>query len=93
MLSSFYPLWPYIAGLVVLLLALVLLRGLSNGRFEVKLTDAVIVALPVLLWLVGTGQVRKLIVSTEGLADGAAIRARLAPVHELAHVTVETRAA
>lgn len=76
MLTSLIPLWPYIVGLLVLLIALVLLRGLSGGRFEVKLTDAVIVAIPVLLWLVGTGQIKKLIVSAEGFTvEGAILEA------------------
>jgi len=52
---------------------------------DVRITDLHV-------WRVGPAA-HAAIVSTEGLADGAAIRARLAPVHELAHVTVETRAA
>lgn len=91
MLTSIYPYWPYLAGLLV---ALVLLRGLSGGRFEVKLTDAVIVAIPVLLWLVGTGQIKKLIVSSDGFTVESAIidashRAIAAQVTPLPVVPVE----
>jgi cation diffusion facilitator family transporter len=52
---------------------------------DVRITDLHV-------WRVGPAA-HAAIVSTEGPADGATIRARLAPVHELAHVTVEARAA
>ncbi|MDB5452907.1 MAG: cation diffusion facilitator family transporter [Caulobacteraceae bacterium] len=42
------------------------------------------------IWRVGPGA-HAAIVSVTGNADGEAVRARLAPVHELAHITIETR--
>jgi cation diffusion facilitator family transporter len=42
------------------------------------------------LWRVGPGA-HAAIVSVTGTIDGETVRSRLAPVHELAHVTVETR--
>jgi Co/Zn/Cd efflux system component len=42
------------------------------------------------IWRIGPGAYAA-IVSVTGRVDGAAVRARLAPVHALAHVTVETR--
>ncbi|SEG20034.1 CDF family Co(II)/Ni(II) efflux transporter DmeF [Bosea lathyri] len=43
------------------------------------------------VWRVGPGA-HAAIVSVAGAVDGETVRARLAPVHELAHLTVETRA-
>lgn len=42
------------------------------------------------VWRVGPGA-HAAIVSVTGSADGDTVRRRLAPVHELAHITVETR--
>ena len=42
------------------------------------------------IWRIGPGA-HAAIVSVAGTADRAAIRERLVPVHELAHVTIETR--
>jgi len=58
-----------VAGLfgLLLLTALVALRTVSAGRIEVKLTDAAIAAIPILLWLLGSGQVTKLVVGAEGI--------------------------
>jgi len=52
---------------LLLLTALVALRTVSAGRIEVKLTDAAIAAIPILLWLLGSGQVTKLVVGAEGI--------------------------
>jgi hypothetical protein len=52
---------------MVLLVALVALRGLSKGNLEVKLTDAIIAILPIVIWLVASGQITKLAVSPEGI--------------------------
>lgn len=49
------------------LVALILLRGLSGGKLEVKLSDAVIAILPFVLFMLFTGQIRKLVVSSEGV--------------------------
>lgn len=43
------------------------------------------------IWQVGPGA-HAAIVSVRGSVDGNTVRSRLAPIHELAHVTVETRA-
>jgi cation diffusion facilitator family transporter len=43
------------------------------------------------VWRVGPGA-HAAIVSVAGSVDGKTVRARLAPVHELSHLTVETRA-
>lgn len=42
------------------------------------------------IWRIGPGA-HAAIVSVAGTADREAIRERLVPVHELAHVTIETR--
>jgi len=55
-----------IVGLLILV-ALVATRTLSAGKIEVKLTDAAIAAVPVMLWLLASGQISKLVVGTEGI--------------------------
>lgn len=57
------------------------MRQHVEGPGDVRITDLHV-------WRVGP-EAHAAIVSTTGTADVAAIRARLAPVHELAHVTVE----
>ena len=52
---------------LLLLIALVAIRTVSAGRIEVKLTDAAIAAIPVLLWLLASGQVTRLVVGAEGI--------------------------
>lgn len=61
------------------------MRDCVEGPGDVRITDLHV-------WRVGP-EAHAAIVSTEGAADGTTIRARLAPVHELAHLTVEARAA
>jgi hypothetical protein len=58
-----------IAGIVglILLILLVGVRGVSGGRIEVKLADAAIAAVPVMLWLLASGQVSRLVVGAEGI--------------------------
>jgi cation diffusion facilitator family transporter len=56
--------------------------AIENGS-DVRITDLHV-------WRVGPAA-HAAIVSVTGAADGEAVRARLAPVHELAHVTVEVR--
>jgi hypothetical protein len=52
---------------LLLLIALVALRTVSAGRIEVKLTDAAIAAVPVVLWLFASGQITRLVVGAEGI--------------------------
>ncbi|ABS68096.1 cation diffusion facilitator family transporter [Hephaestia caeni] len=54
-----------------------------EGKGDTRITDLHI-------WRVGPGA-HAAIVSVTGCVDGDTVRSRLAPVHELAHVTVETR--
>ena len=54
-----------------------------EGAGDARITDLHV-------WRVGPGA-HAAIVSVTGGVDGETVRARLAPVHELAHVTVETR--
>jgi cation diffusion facilitator family transporter len=54
-----------------------------EGRGDARITDLHI-------WRVGP-DAHAAIVSVTGAADAETVRSRLAPVHELAHVTVETR--
>ena len=55
-----------VGGLVVLA-ALVALRGFSGGKLEVKISDAVIAVIPVVMWLLVTGKITKLVVGAEGV--------------------------
>jgi hypothetical protein len=50
---------------IVIVAALVLLRAFSHGRIEVKLTDAVIACLPLVLWLVVSGKIAKLAIGPD----------------------------
>lgn len=59
------------------------IREHVEGRSDATITDLHI-------WRVGPGA-HAAIVSVTGGVDSEAVRARLAPVHELAHLTVETR--
>jgi hypothetical protein len=52
---------------LLLLVGLVAIRTLSAGKIEVKLTDAAIAVIPMLVWLLASGQVSKLVVGTEGI--------------------------
>ena len=52
---------------VALILGLVILRGKSDGKFDVKLTDAAIAGIFVVLWLLLSGQISKLVVGSEGV--------------------------
>lgn len=54
-----------------------------EGAGDARITDLHV-------WRIGPGA-HAAIVSVAGTADGETIRKRLAPVHELAHVTIETR--
>jgi hypothetical protein len=58
-----------IAGVIgfIVLAGLVLLRGLTAGRVEVKLADAAIAVIPVVLVLFATGQIQKLAIGAEGI--------------------------
>lgn len=58
-----------VAGAIgfVVLAGLVLLRGLTGGRVEVKLADAAIAVIPVVLVLFATGQIQKLAIGAEGI--------------------------
>ena len=59
------------------------IRGHVEGAGDACITDLHV-------WRVGPGA-HAAIVSVTGEVDGEVVRARLAPVHELAHVTVEAR--
>ena len=48
------------------MIGLVLLRTLSDGKAEVKITDAVIAVIPILIALFMTGNITKLVVGPEG---------------------------
>ncbi len=54
-----------------------------EGTGDARITDLHV-------WRVGPGA-HAAIVSVTGAVDGETVRSRLAPVHELAHLTVETR--
>lgn len=58
-------------------------REQVEGPGDARITDLHI-------WRIGPGA-HAAIVSVAGAVDGATIRGRLVPVHELAHVTIETR--
>ncbi|MBP1807020.1 CDF family Co(II)/Ni(II) efflux transporter DmeF [Rubellimicrobium aerolatum] len=58
-------------------------RGQVEGAGDARITD-------LHLWRVGP-EAHAAIVSVAGQVDGDAVRARLKPIHELAHVTVEVR--
>jgi cation diffusion facilitator family transporter len=58
-------------------------RELVEGQGDARITD-------LHLWRVGPGA-HAAIVSVVGEVSGETVRSRLAPVHELAHLTVETR--
>ena len=59
----------------VLVVGLVLLRTLSNGKAEVKMTDAVIALIPIVVALFATGNITKLVVGPEGVTVERAARA------------------
>ena len=71
--------WILVGGAiaVVLLIVLVLLRTLTDGRAEVKLTDAAIAVIPVVLALFATGKLASLTVGAEGVKIEAAKQAIL----------------
>lgn len=50
-----------------LLIGLVLLRTLTDGKAEVKLTDAAIALIPIVIVLFATGKISKLVVGPEGV--------------------------
>lgn len=54
-----------------------------ESKGDVRITDLHV-------WRIGPGA-HAAIVSVTGSVDGATVRSRLQPVHELAHITVETR--
>jgi Co/Zn/Cd efflux system component len=59
------------------------MRELVEGPGDARITDLHV-------WRVGP-DAHAAIVSVTGLRDGELVRQRLRPVHELAHLTVETR--
>lgn len=61
--------WLLLSGGIAaaLLIALVLLRTLSRGRAEVKVTDAIIAVLPIVVALFATGKITKLVIGPEGV--------------------------
>ena len=58
-------------------------RAHVEAKSDARITD-------LHLWRVGPGA-HAAIVSVTGVVDNETVRSRLAPVHELAHLTVETR--
>ena len=56
---------------------------MSKASGDARITDLHV-------WRIGPG-VHAAIVSVTGSIDGDTVRRRLAPVHELAHITVEAR--
>jgi cation diffusion facilitator family transporter len=58
------------------------IRGLLEAPGDASIVDLHV-------WRIGP-EAHAAIVSVSGTADGATIRERLSPVHELAHLTVET---
>jgi hypothetical protein len=57
-----------LAAFAVVLIGLLVLRGFSGGKFEVRLADAVIAVLPVVVWLLITGKIAKLDISADRIA-------------------------
>lgn len=68
-----------IVGLIAvgLLIGLVVLRGLSGGRLDVKHSDAIIVVVLVVLWLLISERITTLVVGSEGIAVETARKAVL----------------
>ncbi|MBT5108421.1 MAG: hypothetical protein HOM25_07050 [Rhodospirillaceae bacterium] len=62
---------------VALLIGLVLLRTLTDGNAEVRLTDAAIAIIPVIVFLIASGKITKLVVGPEGVTVEAASEAIL----------------
>ncbi len=57
-----------VVGAMVLLVGLVLLRTLTNAKAEVRLTDAAIALIPIIVALFVTGKITKLAVGPEGVS-------------------------
>ena len=80
-----------IIGAILLVVALVLLRYVTDGKAEVRLTDAAIGLIPVIVVLFLTGKIQSLVVGPEGIkveatrdaivsAAGRSIDAALEPI-------------
>lgn len=69
--------WLLLAAVIAaaLLIGLVLLRTLSHGKAEVRLTDAVIALIPILVALFATGNITRLVVGPEGFTVERAAQA------------------
>lgn len=67
----------FVIALAVLVLA-VALRSVSGGRVEIRLADAATATIPIVLWLVMSGQIAKLSVGAEGITVEPAAKAILA---------------
>lgn len=53
---------------LALVVSLVALRGMSRGRLEVKLSDAAIAVIPIMVWLLISGRIAKIAVGSEGVS-------------------------
>lgn len=63
-----------VMGLTLLvIIGLVVLRGRSGGKYDVKLSDAAIAAILIALWLLVSGKISKLAVGSEGVTVETAI--------------------
>jgi CBS domain-containing protein len=69
--------WLLLAAIIAaaLLVGLVLLRFLSNNKAEVRITDAVIALIPILVALFATGNITRLVVGPEGFTVERAAQA------------------
>ena len=73
-----------------LLIGLVLLRTLTDGKAEVKLTDAAIALIPIVIVLFATGKISKLVVGPEGVTVESAGEAILRAVDQTVDAQVSS---
>ncbi len=59
----------------LILVALVGLRGITGGKVEVKLSDAAIAIIPIVVWLLVSGRITKISLGPEGLTAERATEA------------------
>lgn len=78
-----------VLGALALLVGLVLLRTLTDSKAEVRLTDAVIALIPIVVALLITGKITKLAVGPEGVSVEAAKEAILGAASDTAADEIE----
>ena len=72
---------------LLLLFALVLMRAVSGGRFDVKLGDIVIAAIPLVVWLMITGQLSGFSVGPGGVSVDLADAIRTSAARQVGQQT------